>query len=141
MEPASYAPTADCVGHLVRVGDHDCDHGDGGDGGGDDDNDGDHSDDGDGNHSDDDGGGDDGDGDHDCGDGVDDGGDGDHSDGGDGDHSDDGDGGVDDGDNVHLTFSSFSLPLDDGPARWQSSSLAIPPDHFPRHIRSHRQYC
>ena len=58
-------------------------------------------------------------GDHDC----------DHSDddGGGGDGDVDGDHSDDDGDNVHLTFSSFSLPLDDGPARRQSSSLAVPP--------------
>ena len=47
VEPASYAPAADCVRHLVRVQGYDCDHSDD-DGGGADDGDGDHSDDGDG---------------------------------------------------------------------------------------------
>ena len=41
VEPASYAPAADCVRHLVRVGDHDCDYSDDDGGGGDDDGDGD----------------------------------------------------------------------------------------------------
>ena len=81
VEPASYASAADRVRHLVRVGDHNRDHSDGG--------------------------------------GVDD-------------VDDVDDGG--DGDNVHLTFSCFSLPLDDGPARRQPSSLAVSPDHFLHHI-------
>ena len=33
-----------------------------------------------------------------------------------------------DGDNVHLTFSCFSFPFDDSPARRQSSPLAVSPD-------------
>ena len=36
--------------------------------------------------------------------------------------------GGDDDNDVHLTFSRFSFPFDDSPARRQSSPLAVSPD-------------
>ena len=35
---------------------------------------------------------------------------------------------------IYLTFSCFSLPLDDRPARRQSSPLAVSPGHFLHHF-------